>query len=179
MNSVLQSSGFSTVTGSSNQSGLSGTGSTNKQPGLFGQSSVSGFTGSVFGNNANSTNQATGMSGITSSFTATNQSGGLFGVSSGQSAASSGLFGVKTELNPGLFGSSLPTTSSGLFSSGTQVQKDNNIISTSQASNTTTVGALYILAGRTDCFVSSYLYHDNIIRCSSTSFSTITIMIYM
>jgi len=138
VNSVLQSGGFSTVTGSSNQSGLSGTGSTNNQSGLFGQSSVSGFTGSVFGNNANSTSQATGMSGITSSFTATNQSGGLFGASSGQSAASSGLFGVKTELKPGLFGSSLPTTSSGLFSSGTQVQKDNNIISTSQASNTTT-----------------------------------------
>lgn len=136
---LLQSSGFSTVSDSSSQSGLFGTGSTNNQSGVFGQSSVSGVTGSVFGNNANSTKHTTGMTGITSTFTATNQSGGLFGTSSGQSA---GLFGVKTALKPGLFGSSSPTTSSGLFSSGTQVQKDSTIISTSQSSNNTMVGAL-------------------------------------
>lgn len=84
------------------------------------------------------------MTGISSSFTATHQSGSLFGTSSGQSAASSGLFGVKTELKPGLFGSASPTTSSGLYSSGAQVQKDSGVISTSHASNNTMVGALYV-----------------------------------
>lgn len=139
--------GFSTVLGSSSQSGLFGTGSINNQSGMLGQSSVSGFTGSVFGNNANSSNQTTQMTGITSTFSATNQSGGLFGASSGQLAASSGLFGVKTELKPGLFASSSPTTSSGLFSSGVQVQKDSGVISTSQASNNTMmVSAMYVLA---------------------------------
>lgn len=145
--SLPQSSGFSTVTGSSSQSGLFGTGSTNNQPGVFGQSSVSGFTGSVFGNNANSNNQTTGMTGITSTFSATNQSGGLFSASTGQATASSGLFGLKTELKPGLFSSSSPTISSGIFSSGAQVQKDSGIISTSQASkNTMMVSAIYVLA---------------------------------
>ena len=165
--SPLQSSGFSTVSGSLSQSGLFGTGSTNNQSGVFGQSTVSGFTGSVFGNNANSTNQTTGMTGITSTFTVTNQSGGLFGASSGQSAASSGLFGVKPELKPGLFGSSSPMTSSGLFSSGAQVQKDSSIISTTQASNNTMVGAIYILASGIAFFVSSYytkvsLHHSDV-----------------
>lgn len=145
--SLLQSSGFSTVSGSSSQSGLFGTVSTNNQSGVFGQSSVSGLTGSVFGNNANSTNQTTGMTGITSTFTASNQSGGLFGASSGQSTAGSGLFGVKTELKAGLFASSSPTTSSGLFSSGAQVQKDGGIISTSQASNNTMMGSTSLQSG--------------------------------
>ena len=134
--------------GFSSQSGLFGTGITNNQSGVFGQSSVSGFTGSVFGNNAKLTNQTTGMTGITSTTSATNPPGGLFGTSSGQSAASSGLFGVKPELKPGLFASSSPTTSSGLFSSGAQVQKDSGIISSSQASNNTImmVSAIFVLA---------------------------------
>ncbi|XP_078382304.1 uncharacterized protein LOC144664987 [Oculina patagonica] len=110
-----------------NPSGLFGSGNATNQSGLFGQSSVSGPTGSVFGNNANSTNQT--MSGISSSFPATNQSGGLFGTSTDQSAASSGLFGAKTELKPVLFGSASPTTSSGLFSNGPQLQKDSGTIS--------------------------------------------------
>ena len=138
--SFPHSSGFSTVSVSSSQSGLFGTGSTNNQSGMFGQSSV---TGSVFGNNASSTNQTSENTGITSTFTANNQSGGLFGARSDQSA---GLFGVKTELKPGLFGSSPPTTSSGLFSSGAQVQKDSTIMSTSQVSHNTMVGALYVFA---------------------------------
>ena len=122
-------------------------GSTDNQSAMFGQSS--GFTGSVFGNYANSTNQTTRMTGITSTFSATNSSGGLFGANSGQSAASSGLLAVKTELKPGLFASSSPTTSSGLFSSGAQVQKDSGIISTSQASNNTLMVSaiiIYVLA---------------------------------
>ena len=166
-NSPLQSSGFSAVSGSSSQSGLFGTGSSNNQSGLFGQSSASGFTESVFGNNANSTSQATG---ITSSFTTTNQPGGLFGASSRQLAASAGLFGAKTELKPGLFGSSSPTTSSGLFSSGAHVQKDSNIIPTSQASNNIIVGTPYVFIYSVE--LSALLPATNIItiRCSSTSF---------
>lgn len=145
--SLPQSSGFSTVTGSSSQSGLFGTGSTNNQSGVLGQSSVTGFPVSVFGNNANSNNQTTGMTGITSTFSATNQSGGLFSASTGQATASSGLFGVKTELKPGLFSSSSPTISSGIFSSGAQVQKDSGIISTSQASKNTMMGSTSLQSG--------------------------------
>ncbi|KAJ7378931.1 Nucleoporin-like protein 2 [Desmophyllum pertusum] len=106
------------------QSGLFGSGNATSQSGLFGQSSVSGLTGSVFGNNANSTNQPSGMTGISSLSTATNQSGGVFGTSSGQSAASAGLFG-----------SASPTTSSGLFSNGPQLQKNSGTISASHTSN--------------------------------------------
>lgn len=139
--SVIPSGGFSAVPSTSSQSGVFGSGNANNQSGLFGQSSVSGLTGSVFGNNANSTNQT--MSGISSSFPATNQSGGLFGTSPDQSAASSGLFGAKTDLKPGLFGSaSIP--SSGLFSSGPQLQKDSGTISaTSITPNNSIVSAFH------------------------------------
>ena len=55
------------------------------------------------------------MEAGTSSFEQTNAAGGMFG--------SRGLFGVKTELKPGLFASSALKTSGGLFSSGTQVSQ--------------------------------------------------------
>lgn len=123
--SSFGSTSFAAVPSStSNQSGLFGSVNSTKQTGLFGQRSASGITGSVFGNTANSTNQATGMTGVTSSIPATNQSGSLFGTMPDQSAANTGLFGTKTDLKPGVFGSPSPTTSSGIFSSGPQQQKD-------------------------------------------------------
>ena len=81
------------------------------------------------------------MEAGTSSFQQTNTAGGMFG--------SRGLFGVKTELKPGLFASSALKTSSGLFSSGAQVQKGDGIIPTSQASNNTLMVSaiiIYVLA---------------------------------
>ena len=55
-----------------------------------------------------------------------------------------------SRLKPGLFASSALKTSGGLFSSGTQVQKGDGIISTSQASNNTLMVSaiiiIYVLA---------------------------------
>ena len=141
--SSFGSTGFAAVpSGTSNQSGLFQSANSTSQTGLFSQSSASGLTGTVFGITANSTNQATGMTGI-SSFPATNQSGSLFGTTPDQSAASTGLFDAKTDLKPGVFGSPSPTTSSGIFNSGPQLQKDSGTSAASTIAPNNSIVSVY------------------------------------
>ena len=133
---LFQSTGFSAVAGTSNQSSsLFGSGGATNQSNLFGQSSVTGLSGSVFGNTGGSSNQQSGMTGST----ATGQSG-LFGTNFSQSAAgNTGLFGVKPELKTGLFGSASSTASSGVFGSEPQLQNNVGTISSNNTSNSSLV----------------------------------------
>ena len=128
------------MAGTSNQSNsLFGSGGATNQSNLFGQTGVTGLSGSVFGNTGGSSNQQTGMTGST----ATGQSG-LFGTNVSQSAAgNTGLFGVKPELKSGLFGSGSLTAMSGAFGSEPQVQNNGGAISANHTSNS----SLVILSG--------------------------------